>query len=359
VRDNLPHPVWGQPAPKKFGSYRYRADTQTILSKLARNSARQFATFRFWEPAATIEFWEYLESKMRLLNQWKCCVMAAVSCASILPSLYAAEMQSVSIRFRAQVGDQPFACGKTYTGVGATKAEISPRDFRFYVQSVELLDQKGAAVPLALTSDGKWQTDDVALLDFEDGTGRCLNGTPETNDQIIGTVPPGHYTGLRFLVGVPFQENHLELTTLPSPLNITALSWVWNAGHKFARIELTSTGLPRGYFLHLGSTGCTPNTTRTTVPTKCSSPNRAGVEISNFDVSKDVVVADLATLLRDTDLNHPDEKGSAGCMSGPKDEDCAAVFRNFGLAFGTEAPTTQTFFRKAVGGEATSTALRP
>jgi hypothetical protein len=176
-----------------------------------------------------------------LLQRW---VVALAACAVLSPFLPAAENQPVSIRFRAQVGDQDFACGKTYEGIGASKSRISPRDFRFYVQSVELLNEKGDFVPVAFTPDGKWQTEHVALLDLEDATVRCANGTPEMNDRINGTVPPGHYKGMRFVLGVPFEENHQELTKLPSPLNLTALSWVWNAGHKFARIELTSDGCP-------------------------------------------------------------------------------------------------------------------
>ena len=79
--------------------------------------------------------------------------------------------------------------------------------------------------------------DDTALLDFENATGGCVNGTPDVNDRVTGTAPAGHYTGLRFTLGVPFNKNHTDLTTQPSPLNLTALAWVWNAGRKFARLR--------------------------------------------------------------------------------------------------------------------------
>ena len=169
--------------------------------------------------------------------------------------------QQVAVRFQAMVGSEKFACGKTYTGIGTTKSTLSPRDFRFYVHNVALIDDSGKSVPLQLAQDGKWQLDDVALLDFEDATGGCANGTPETNDHVVGTVPAGHYMGLRFTLGVPFNKNHTDLTTMPPPLNLTALSWVWNAGRKFARLDFASTGMPRGFAIHLGSTGCTSNQT--------------------------------------------------------------------------------------------------
>jgi uncharacterized repeat protein (TIGR04052 family) len=288
------------------------------------------------------------EKKKRSLTMIKTAfALSLLACGTSAIAL-AADAQPVNIRFRAQVGDREFACGKTYEGVGTTKTRLNPRDFRFYVQSVDLLDENGAPVPVSFTADSKWQTERVSLLDFEDGTGKCLNGTPETNDRIAGTVAPGHYKGVRFTLGVPFEDNHQELTTLPSPLNITALSWVWNAGHKFARIEFTTTGLSRGYFLHLGSTGCTPNTTKLTIPTQCAAPNRVDVTLADFNPETDVIVADLAELFKDVDLDSG-EKQSGGCMSSPKDAACAPVFRQFGLPFGSQPAGQQTFFRKAYG----------
>jgi len=255
--------------------------------------------------------------------------------------------QHVAVRFQAMVGDEKLACGKTYTGIGSSKSKLSPRDFRFYVHNVELIDDAGTSVPVLLAQDGKWQLDDVALLDFEDATGGCVNGTPETNDRVVGTVPRGHYTGLRFTLGVPFNKNHTDLTTQPPPLNLTALSWVWNAGRKFARLDFASTGMPRGYAIHVGSTGCTPNNVKTAPPVQCSEPNRAEVEFAVFDAANDVVVADLAALLKDTNIDTNQEKTAVGCMSSPEDSDCAGIFANLGLPFPGRPAGNQSFFGKA------------
>jgi uncharacterized repeat protein (TIGR04052 family) len=262
------------------------------------------------------------------------------------PTIAIAADEAVTIRFQAMVGSEPFACGKTYQGIGTTGSRIAPRDFRFYVHNVRLVTDSGESVPIELDQDGKWQLDDLALLDFEDATGGCVNGTPDTNDHVAGHVPAGRYTGLRFTVGVPFNKNHTDLTTQPPPLNLTALSWVWNAGRKFARLDFSSTGMPRGYSIHLGSTGCTPNETQITVPTQCRAPNRPEVEIAGFDPSRDVVIADLAALLKDSNVDVNQEHTAAGCMSGPEDSDCAPLFANFGLQFGGKAGGRQTFFRK-------------
>ena len=56
---------------------------------------------------------------------------------------------------------------------------------------VRLVKADGSEVPVTLTQDGLWQVDDVALLDFENATGACANGTEETRDVVEGTVPAG------------------------------------------------------------------------------------------------------------------------------------------------------------------------
>jgi uncharacterized repeat protein (TIGR04052 family) len=276
--------------------------------------------------------------------------------ALLLAMQAGAQTQPVAIHFKGVVASEDFACGHSYKGIGTTKSTIKPIDFRFYIHNVRVLDETGKSVPVDLTQDDKWQLDNLALIDFEDATGGCGNGTPETNTVVLGTLPAGHrYSGLTFTVGVPFEKNHTDLTTMPSPLNMTGLAWVWNAGRKFMRVEVATTGKPRGYVLHLGSTGCTPNQTKITVPTSCLNPNRPEVSFAAFDPQKDQVVVDLAALLQGTDVDGEPGKPGGGCMSNPHDPDCAAMFARLGLAFGDAAATPQTVFR--VKSPVTSAAL--
>src|SRR5690606_19831803 len=94
--------------------------------------------------------------------------------------------KNVNISFSAVAGDQPFACGTTYT-LGSADTDITLRDFRFYVHNVRLVTDSGDEVALTLTQNN-WQNGDVAMLDFEDASGTCA-GTAETNTTIQGTVP--------------------------------------------------------------------------------------------------------------------------------------------------------------------------
>jgi uncharacterized repeat protein (TIGR04052 family) len=262
-----------------------------------------------------------------------------------------AAAQTVTLRFKPMVGDKAFACGESYDGIGATNSRITPTDFRLYVHNLRLIDAQGKETPVALEQDGKWQLENIALLDFENGSGPCANGTPDTRDFVKGTAPAGKYTGVKYSVGVPFERNHAEPAKAPSPLNLTQLFWVWNAGYKFARIEMQTTGLPQGWILHLGSTGCTPGETEQTIPTSCKFPNRAEITLADFDVSRDLVVTDLKGLLdgANVDVNQP--KTARGCMSGQTDSDCAPLFANLGLSFAGKQSTGQRFFRGEKGAQ--------
>ena len=281
----------------------------------------------------------------------KLAALAVALGAATLPLGAAAQDRKVTIRFAAMVGDKPFACGETYEGIGATGSRITPSDFRFYVSSVELIDAAGKAVPLKLDQDERWQHRDVALLDFENRSGPCLTGTQETRDVVSGTVPAGTYRGLRFTLGVPFDLNHADATIAASPLNLTSLFWNWQAGYKFLRIDLASSGRPQdmkpgdlprfgnreasnrlGFAIHLGSTMCAadgPNK----APANCANPNRPVIEFAAFDADKDVVVADLKSVLDGVNVDVNQAETPAGCMSSPNDGDCNPLLRNFGLTF--------------------------
>lgn len=260
-----------------------------------------------------------------------------------------AETQSVTLRFKPVVGDKAFACGESYDGVGVTRSKITPTDFRLYIHNVRLIDASGKETPIELEQDGKWQFENIALLDFENGSGPCANGTAETRDFIKGTAPAGNYAGVRFTLGVPFERNHADPAKQPSPLNLTQLFWVWNSGYKFARIEMRTTGMPQGWFLHLGSAGCTPADTTQTLPTKCAFPNRAEITLTDFNAQSDSVIVDLKELLEgaNVDVNQP--KTARGCMSAQNDGDCAALFANLGLPFAGKQSTGQRFFRREAG----------
>ncbi|MGE0443098.1 MAG: MbnP family copper-binding protein [Gemmatimonadales bacterium] len=251
----------------------------------------------------------------------------------------------VTINFAAEVNGTAFACGTQYSNVGASNSTITPTDFRMYVHDVRLLTSGGAEVPVALDQDS-WQRDNLALLDFENGSASCVNGTPATNTAIRGTAPAGDYTGIRFKLGVPFEMNHQDQTQAQAPLDIGALFWSWNGGYKFARIDHTSAAQPNGWNVHLGSTGCQPTGNPTTPATACNNQHRPEITIAGFNIASDVVSADYGRLLAGSNLDVNATGTASGCMSFPGDTDCPAVMNRFGLSYEGSNSSGQVFLQK-------------
>ncbi len=248
------------------------------------------------------------------------------------------EQQDVELSFAAVVGTEAFVCGNTYNNLGANDTSLVLSDFRFYVQEVELKNAAGAWVPVQL-EENSFQNSGVALLDFEDDCGEL--GDPELNDSVRGTVPAGDYDGLRFKMGVPFEINHVNSATAPSPLNLTSLFWNWQGGYKFLRID-SGQFSETDWRMHLGSTGCVGDAMAGGV-TECANGNRVEVEFGAFDAGASTVVADYAELVEGAALDQ-NMAVDAGCMSKPADTDCGPLFANLGLPFGETPAGTQQFF---------------
>lgn len=264
----------------------------------------------------------------------------AFACQAAVAEAASRPPQTVTVRFAASVAGTPFACGRSYTGLGRDKVSWTPQDLRFYVSDVALLRPDGTAVPVTLTSDGTWQNSQVALLDFEDGTGGCKNGTRGTNEVVRGTVPAGtaDTTGLRFTLAVPFAANHDDASTQEPPLDQAGLFWGWQMGYKFLSLEgrVNDTA---AYVVHFGSTGCAmdgPNKV-----TGCAKRNEATVTLAGFNPRSATVVLDVAQVLADTTLM-PAAKASGpariGCMSEHDNPACAPIFARFGLSQATGSP---------------------
>ncbi|MEL6579530.1 MAG: MbnP family copper-binding protein [Cyanobacteria bacterium J06621_12] len=163
---------------------------------------------------------------------------SAIAFATASVTKAQSDTKEISINFAAYVGDEEFACGESYGGVGTEQSTITPKDFRFYVSDLALIDETGNAVPVELEQDGKWQYENTVLLDFEDGASTCDNGTAEINTKVLGIVPEGDYQSLQFTMGVPKKLNHNDAAIAPSPLNLTSMWWNWQGGYKFLRVDL-------------------------------------------------------------------------------------------------------------------------
>ena len=199
---------------------------------------------------------------------------------------------------------------------------------------------------MAVTPDGAFQSADVALVDFENKTGACDNGTAQTNKVIRGKVPFGKYKGVAFTIGVPPSLNHTDVATAPTPLNLTGMNWSWAMGRIFVvsgmRADTGSTdgGAPSNdHFVHVGSTGCTGNPADGGVAT-CAKPNRPTFRFPTFRPNANVITLDLRQLMKDQNL----ATVMNGCHSFGA-ASCEKPFGHLGLSFETGQPTgAQTVF---------------
>jgi uncharacterized repeat protein (TIGR04052 family) len=155
------------------------------------------------------------------------------------------------------------------------------------------------------------------------------------------------YQGVRFKVGVPFELNHADATTAPSPLNLTALFWSWNGGYKFLRVDSVPAGAGTSFNLHLGSTECQDDGSGGV--SSCGKPNRPLIELTGKDPLVTKIVVDYAAAVQGADLMQ--NTGAPGCMSGVADPECGPIFQELGLDLQTGAPAAgQHFFSFDNGG---------
>lgn len=240
------------------------------------------------------------------------------------------DAQKVSLPFQVLVGQEEFACDRSFSAVGASALKVQGQDARFYVSEVFLLDAEGKRVPVELETREPWQAEGVTLLDFEDGTGLCevTLGTAGMNREVTGWVPPGSYRGLGFTVGVPEELNHKNPIEQPAPLKASSMTWGWLMGLKFTKLELKQEDGEGVGFFHLGSTECEGSPAAGTI--SCKRGNRVPVLLEEFQLDESVVTLDLAQLFSGVDLSQ-----DAQCHSGPEDEDCVSPALQLGIDWET------------------------
>jgi uncharacterized repeat protein (TIGR04052 family) len=268
------------------------------------------------------------------------------------------ETMPVSLQFAAMNGTSPVSCAAALTGLGtgATTAVLS--DLRFCISNVRMVRANGTSVPLRLTGGRTFNItargERTTLVDLEDGTGSCATeGTRATNNRITGTVPEGRYVGARMYMGVPFTMNHTDIIGAPLALDSAAMSWAWQFGRKFAKIEIadpggaTGTWKDKGFLFHLGSTGCTGDPA-TGGSVKCTRSNRVAIRLGSFNPTTQKIAVDLAALYAGNDVT-VNRAGAPGCMSSTLDPECPAVYSSLGLGLDSGRPIKggigQTLFK--------------
>lgn len=259
--------------------------------------------------------------------------------------------RSISIPFEAFAGTTEVNCGATLQSLGISGTDASLSDFKFFVHNVRLVTDEGAELPVALDDITGWQTDGIALLDFQDHLDFCNTFDP-TNAKLTNTVVHGRVAdlpvviaGIRFTLGVPSSHNHNNVTTATAPLNLPSMFWNWQGGYKHLRIDVKpSGGISRPsnsewssstWNFHLGSTNCSPDpTANTNTPedVTCEYNNRPEISLDGFIENNSRIRIDYAALVMNSELSQ-DQAEKSGCMSFMNDPECAETFNSLGLDY--------------------------
>ncbi len=193
-------------------------------------------------------------------------------------------------------------------------------------------------------------------------------------------MTPGDYTGIEFVNGVTESINHVDPAQGPAPLQAPGMNWGWLFGFKFFVAEMAEVRVDGGVsgdagalagvgIVHAGSTACSDGSDAGghhgggsdaghggsseaghaadadnsvdagTRPIVCAKPNRNHVRLSDFDVQRNFVVADIGAVFRQTDLTQEAQCHSGGAV-------CAPMFDSIGIHHATgEALASQATYR--------------
>ena len=227
----------------------------------------------------------------------------------------------VQLSFQPAFGEQELKCD--------SEIQMSSRSWRIeqlalFMSNVEIQsDQNKTWQPVSLLPS-PWQTKDVGLLWFD--TQCASNSTSNAQLNLDLDAEQWQPIGsLRFELAVPFELNHLNPLTQPSPLNLPDMFWSWRMGYKFIRLDMTTTDeqAPKAWSYHLGSVGCESASTLRPPQQTCAKPNRFTIEVP-IDKNARAFRIDLGQLLTGVDIGT-----LSGCMFHTDAENsCEMLSRN-------------------------------
>lgn len=281
-----------------------------------------------------------------------------VGCGSSSSESSTAFTESISISFEAKANNTTIDCDTQLTGLGSAGTDADLKDFRLYLHAIEFETDRARSVPMIL-DENIWQSSGVALIDFQNKDDSCSGAAKVTNKVASGKVvleEGESITGLNFRMGLPSELNHQNPTTANTPMNISSLTWSWQAGYKFMRVDIAPVGgvtRPTDgsynnttWNMHLGSTNCSgdPQLGEDVV---CGFVNRPQINLSGFTPGTSTIVVDYGNLVANANVGQ-DEAGAPGCMSGSTDPECQSLFTALGLDLATgnaNSSQTQSVFR--------------
>jgi uncharacterized repeat protein (TIGR04052 family) len=255
----------------------------------------------------------------------KFAIVVLISIASYLTYIMlSAKTMEQEISVKLVWHDKVLGCQSTFTPENTKKVWFIEQ-FQFFLSNIEI------------TSDNlNWQGFKLLKNRYQNANTVLLGKNCRERNQQPNTEKSGNWsitfandinlskvTALRFSLGVPFTSNHLNPVSQESPLNLPSMFWVWQTGHKFMRIELSS--LNEQWLFHLGSTGCKAASVMREPKSPCRYPNSVNFElpIVKGEGKQLTLNVNLAQLLKKVTLTD-----TSSCQSERDSASCQQLFSN-------------------------------
>lgn len=221
-----------------------------------------------------------------------------------------------NIQFTLVAGQQQLHCEKS---IDIEDKHWNIEQFQFYISELSFQHKNGKWLSFPFVKN-QFQTKDIALLGEH-----CLEkALANWEVKLSEALPIENIKTLAFTIGIPFAENHLNPLTQESPLNNSSMFWVWQTGHKFLRLEMSSE--ESFWLYHLGSTGCSAPSALRPPQSECRQPNQVRIELDISEKSTPNVLTlefDLLALLHNVALND-----STQCQSEKSKVACQQLLKN-------------------------------
>lgn len=254
---------------------------------------------------------------------------------------FSAQPKVQTIKVQLVEEDQVLTCQSAFNANGDNNA-WSVEQFQLFLSNIEV------------TSDqSKWQRLPLAKSAYQNASTVLLGTNCRQQKQQNSAKEYGHWsidfndeidmskiTAMRFTLGVPFELNHLNPVKQDSPLNLPSMFWVWQTGHKFLRVELTSES--DKWLYHLGSTGCKAPSVMRAPASPCRYPNTVDFEVPIAQGNEGLLTMNinLSELLKGVEITQ-----DTSCQSEQTNDSCQQLFKNLSLASeDTELTTKQRVF---------------
>lgn len=146
--------------------------------------------------------------------------------------------QTLNVRFYPTWGANAFQMNTNYN---TTNDVVKFTMAQFYVSEVSLIDSNGVAYP----------ADGIKLINIS-----TLNANGYVEASFLTDAEPGSYRGIKFSIGVPFEENHQDVSKQTEPLGPNSgMFWSWNYGYIFHALEgkFDSAGTSKDFVFHQGT----------------------------------------------------------------------------------------------------------